>query len=435
MILFQIGTFLLEAARCCLLFAVIRNKGKKQGERKKEIVFCTCISIIFGAAAIYSFRTGAELYANQRLLICCAVVAVIGCLGYRIKFCSLFFELLFLDEWITMADLFLQAIIFWVLRIWQFSEPDILIRGTWQHGIYLLILVGMLFSFRQKILDWAEWLTQIKKQWKVPALLVFTIILIYFQRVYILAVTRAYMANWLFFWLVCFCVVLAGLLYEQRLKSQERDRLQEVKIQMLEKNYQQAVQQYKEKATLLHDEKHHMRVIQEMLKRGEADAAKIYADDVSDSLQKSERRIWSGNQMIDLILNMKYAEMKQEGIILEASFSGMEELKLSEKEISILFFNLLDNAIEANKKISENQKKWVQLKGEKKGSQFFLQIENPYAGNIVWSNGLPVSTKKEKDLHGFGLESVKAMAEERQGVMELEDKDGKFCVSLLLNQV
>ena len=96
---------------------------------------------------------------------------------------------------------------------------------------------------------------------------------------------------------------------------------------------------------------------------------------------------------------------------------------------------LLDNAIEANKKISENEKKWVRLKGEKKGSQFFLQIENLYAGSIVWSNGLPVSTKKEKDLHGFGLESVKAMAEERQGVMELEDKDGKFCVSLLLERV
>ena len=69
--------------------------------------------------------------------------------------------------------------------------------------------------------------------------------------------------------------------------------------------------------------------------------------------------------MIDLILNMKYAEMKQEGIILEASFSGMEELKLSEKEISILLFN---KSRKSPASIAKSNKQWVGLACIRRGT-------------------------------------------------------------------
>ena len=66
----------------------------------------------------------------------------------------------------------------------------------------------------------------------------------------------------------------------------------------------------------------------------------------------------------------------------------------------------------------------------KKG-RLILQIENSYK-NIVKSQGKLQTTKKEKQGHGIGLESVREVAERYNGIMQIDYEDNLFVVLVIL---
>ena len=126
-----------------------------------------------------------------------------------------------------------------------------------------------------------------------------------------------------------------------------------MKVQLLENNYDHATKMYKEKATLLHDEKHHIRTIQEFLERGDTAAAIKYAGEMTEKLERSGNRVWSKHSLVDMMLNMKIQEAEKNHIRMDVSFDDMEGLILKEMDICTLLSNALDNAIEANQKITD----------------------------------------------------------------------------------
>ena len=58
-----------------------------------------------------------------------------------------------------------------------------------------------------------------------------------------------------------------------------------------------------------------------------------------------------------------------------------------------------------------------------------LYIKNPYEGNVVFQDGLPIS---ECSGHGFGSKSIKLIAEMHGGYYSFEAKDGIFTLKVVL---
>ena len=68
-----------------------------------------------------------------------------------------------------------------------------------------------------------------------------------------------------------------------------------------------------------------------------------------------------------------------------------------------------------------------------KGDLILIQSENFYSGELAFENGLPITTKIDKNYHGFGMQSIKMIVEKYKGTMTSSAKDGIFHLNILFN--
>ena len=240
------------------------------------------------------------------------------------------------------------------------------------------------------------------------------------------------MTSWIFFWLLLIMLISIGVLYIQKNKAAERDKIMQLKVQLLENNYDHATKMYKEKATLLHDEKHHIRTIQELLERGDTAAAIKYAGEMTEKLERSGNRVWSKHSLVDMMLNMKIQEAEKNHIRMDVSFDDMEGLILKEMDICTLLSNALDNAIEANQKITDIEERWIKVYGERKGQMWVFNATNPIGEEVVFEGDRIVTSKKDKNMHGFGLTSIRRVVENYDGAMSTNVKEGTFTLTFFV---
>jgi len=104
-----------------------------------------------------------------------------------------------------------------------------------------------------------------KKHVQILGIILATVLMVYFQRIYIFLVSDKYVALWIVFLLMVIILGCAAIFYTQKLRWDEQENLHQTRLSVLEENYEQVIRRYREKATLLHDEKKHMYMIREIM--------------------------------------------------------------------------------------------------------------------------------------------------------------------------
>ena len=178
-----------------------------------------------------------------------------------------------------------------------------------------------------------------------------------------------------------------------------------------------------------HDYKNHLIVMNSYLDNGRTEEAREYLEGLNESISEPLRRISTGNFVVDAVINNKshYAQNKN----ITISFSGnVPDIGVSPQDLCLIFSNLIDNAIEACEKISEN--KYVDIEVGLRQSFFVMSISNPCASAPVKRNGIIKTTKKDTSLHGIGLKNVSVTAEKYGGVLITDYSNGVFCADVRL---
>lgn len=103
--------------------------------------------------------------------------------------------------------------------------------------------------------------------------------------------------------------------------------------------------------------------------------------------------------------------------------------------MGIILQNLLQNALEACRKVSEGER-FIVLTGKRKGRFFLIEVKNSFVGEVIFGqDGLPVTTEKEDALmHGIGLSNVRREAEKYMGELEVKINQREFSVTVLLQE-
>ena len=95
--------------------------------------------------------------------------------------------------------------------------------------------------------------------------------------------------------------------------------------------------------------------------------------------------------------------------------------------------NALDNAIEATVNVKDEDRRIVGFKIHAVGGLVAINVQNSFDGSVEFgADGLPLTTKEDKNYHGFGLKSMKYIVEKYGGDMFVEAKDGLFKLNILL---
>ncbi len=87
--------------------------------------------------------------------------------------------------------------------------------------------------------------------------------------------------------------------------------------------------------------------------------------------------------------------------------------------------------MEAVTKLSEREKRVIDIVVKAKDDMVIVTAENFYVGNAELSDGLPVTTKDDKNYHGFGMSSMRMIVHKYGGEMIINTDGDVFTLTVL----
>lgn len=178
---------------------------------------------------------------------------------------------------------------------------------------------------------------------------------------------------------------------------------------------------------LYHDMKNHMICIENLYGKNE------YIENINNQLKECNSIFNTNNMILDIILNDKQRICKSKGIDLLADINFRECDFIDGADVCSIFSNMIDNAIEACEKIEDkNILKRINIKGTIVKSLYIIKCENPKNNIIKLKNGLILTNKKDKFLHGIGISSMKNSIEKYNGNLEINDLNNRFLINICI---
>ena len=112
----------------------------------------------------------------------------------------------------------------------------------------------------------------------------------------------------------------------------------------------------------------------------------------------------------------------------------MEKLPcIHENDIYALLGNILDNAMVASEKRKKDEERVVSISTISKEGFIWIHEKNFFDGDLIYENNVLKTTKQNKLYHGFGVKSIKLIAEKSHGDVSISAKDGKFILDILFS--
>lgn len=204
-----------------------------------------------------------------------------------------------------------------------------------------------------------------------------------------------------------------------------------LKVQMEneQKKLQDSVRWSMEVETLRHDLKNHLFCISEYIKSQKQQEALHYIEQITGKLQKDiPHHILTDHPAVNAILDLKRMECEEHLIHLKCFI--MEKMPdFNEVDLCVVLSNLLDNAIEAEKK---EQKKEIRLSISIVGNYLHITIQNMISESVLQNNKTLKTSKSNAKLHGFGIQSVTDTVQKHDGMMDFYEEGCWFVADVML---
>lgn len=225
---------------------------------------------------------------------------------------------------------------------------------------------------------------------------------------------------------LCCCFLELALLLGMFQKEQLLDELGIVRRLWADdkKQFEMARQNTEQLNILCHDLKHVM--------RNPAWRDTAYGQKMARTLQDLDTVVTTDNHVLNVILTEKSLFCSRNHIKLTCMADGADLSCIDTTDLYSMFGNLIDNAVEAVAQLPDPARRVIALTMRRSGQLQCIHIENYFAGTLHFADGLPQTTKEQAAYHGFGLKSVRLLAEKYGGSLTVGTKDDMFYGNLLL---
>lgn len=267
----------------------------------------------------------------------------------------------------------------------------------------------------------------LKKQkllfWAMPLISVFILLSFYWMGEYYVA-WNGYgliLVNVLLLFAMNGCSVYFYRLVIKGYEAEKQYRLYRQREELVYEHYQKLEQNYQASRKIVHDMKNHMQAMMKLYEEGQTEEAHSYGLEVFHLLNQTGHVWYTENRMLNIILNEKLSEEEMKGVALtldieEHSLDGIREI-----DLTTIFANLLDNAIEALG-VQEEHDKFMKIYVGRVGD--FLMIE--------LSNSKGRRRKKKENHQGLGLKNVKEAIDKYEGTCTIEENEKQYRVILMI---
>ncbi|MDO4372604.1 MAG: ATP-binding protein [Clostridia bacterium] len=232
--------------------------------------------------------------------------------------------------------------------------------------------------------------------------------------------------------LLLLCVVTDLLLFKALRQSTQlhmtlqRQQLVESSLEAQRKRNQALEQAAEEAAHVRRELSARLLEAAELLQDHRTEAARSCMDSTPALYPPPARSC--AHPVADAILSEKLALCRRETLPVDCQVQIPAELQIPGAELCAVLGNLMDNAIEACRRLPEDVTGGITVRGRVNGGFLTLRVQNPVSGG---ETAAPAGGTL-LDHHGWGLSIVRQIAERRGGRLTVEQTDGRFVATAWL---
>lgn len=156
-------------------------------------------------------------------------------------------------------------------------------------------------------------------------------------------------------------------------------------------------------------------------------------EDLYKSISIYDSKVSTGNELLDVLFTEKSLYCEQNGIEFTCMIEGQKLSFMESGDLCCLFGNIIDNALEAVINLKEKQKRIINIVIKSKNDMLIVQEENYFSAPVSFSDGLPLTTKADKNYHGFGLRSIRMIARKYGGELTTFVRGDVFHLNILFS--
>lgn len=230
-------------------------------------------------------------------------------------------------------------------------------------------------------------------------------------------------------WIIFSMLILVAILFFHLNCQYEMEKkimlLEKEKNALLEHDYQTLKNVYAANAKLFHDFHNHIDAVYHYLLKDHTAEAVHYIENLRSPMQEMIRTAWVGDEAIDYLINSKIALAVSQNIQVDTNIEFPRHTNIQSVDLVAILGNLLDNALEAVRNV-EDRFRFINLTIRRINDMLIIKVENGCSAAPAETNGNLQTSKADKTLHGWGLQSVRTAAERYDGTIGTEYSNHTF---------
>lgn len=231
--------------------------------------------------------------------------------------------------------------------------------------------------------------------------------------------------------LVLYCIFLFAITYfiekfmqRAQMEDDENQFLMEKQLE----HYQNLDIMDKELRKFRHDIQNHFLCLQHLIANDKQTELQQYFRDLMDTYSENENLYFSGNLIVDSILNYNLTHLCKDNVIPVVYGTLPQIDAVSSMDLCTVFSNMLSNAIKGANADTENTPCLI-IHFQHGDKYFSITIRNSMAETVENKHR---SSHKEDRNHGHGIHKIKEVTKKYQGIFEQSEKDGLFTMEIYL---
>lgn len=197
--------------------------------------------------------------------------------------------------------------------------------------------------------------------------------------------------------------------------------------QMQLEHYMDLSRKYEESRKIIHDVKKHIATLYD-LRNINNESAEEYGLIIQKQMDSLFTGFQCSNQILGIIMSQKISVAEKENIKIDTQIEDLSFDFIEDVDMTAIFANLWDNAIEACKKINDNR--FINITIGQSNDFIIISFENSFDGNIKKSNKLLKSTKNNHE--GIGLSIIESTIEKYEGKLNVYYNNNVFNSEILI---
>lgn len=177
-----------------------------------------------------------------------------------------------------------------------------------------------------------------------------------------------------------------------------------------------------------HDLKHQIRA---MARMEDAQTRSDYMQEIQEAVSIYDATYHTGCRALDYVLREKTLLFNERQVEFSCMADGSLIDFMTAADVYALMGNALDNALESVSKEAEGERV-ISLQIRRRDEMALIHLENRCSREPEFQDGLPVTVKKDKNQHGFGVRSIRYIVEKYGGELFMSAKNGSFYLDILL---